>query len=317
MLTLVFKNLGQTLVTLSKDLGTDTNAALNYTFADVKIDLSGMTTDQMNQALSEYISNISDTATEDLFGSMLKEYQKINEGLLETAIRLVSDKEVIAHYLEMTNQAFNGTIPAAIKFSETIITIAGGLDKITSAMQSYYDAFFSDTEKQAMLQKQLSDAMSQYGMTLPGTRAGYRSLVESQDLTTTTGAADYTELMLLAKTADQYYQYVEAANTAIQPENYATNLAYQQALAGLPSYADGGIASGPQSGYQATLHGTELVVSPKKSYSATVTGASYAELVAEVKALKNEVAKGNVSSSELVKINKKWDGVGLPSDRGY
>jgi len=37
-----------------------------------------------------------------------------------------------------------------------------------------------------------------------------------------------------------------------------------------PQYKLGGIATGPETGYQATLHGTELVVSPKDSYPATV-----------------------------------------------
>jgi len=206
MLTLVFKNLGNTLVTLSKELGVNIDNVLNYVVKATNINLQGMTTDQMNKALQTYISNIADTAVEDLFGTMLKQYQKLNEGLMETAIRLVTDRETIAHYLEMTNQKFEGTIPAAIKFSETLITIAGSLDKLTSAMQSYYDAFFNDTEKQAMLKNQLTEILSQYGMSLPSTRAGYRSLVESQNLTTATGAADYAELMLLAKTADQYYK---------------------------------------------------------------------------------------------------------------
>jgi hypothetical protein len=156
-------------------------------------------------------------------------------------------------------------------------------------------------------------------MSLPSTRAGYRTLVESQDLTTATGAADYTELMLLAKTADQYYQYIEAVTSAIKPENYSTNIAYQRALAGLPSYADGGMAIGPDSGYQATLHGTELVVSPKKSYPATITGASYAELVAEVKALRKEIAQSNasskVNSDKVTRIINQWEGVGLPETR--
>ena len=319
MLTLVFKNLGSTLITLSKELGTDTNAVLNYVFKATELNLQGMTTDQMNKALQEYISNISDTAVETLFGSMLKEYQKLNEGLLETAIRLVTDRETIAHYLEMTNQKFNGTIPAAIKFSETLVTIAGGLDKITSAMQSYYDAFFNDTEKQAILKTQLTETLSQYGMSLPSTRAGYRTLVESQDLTTATGAADYTELMLLAKTADQYYQYIEAVTSAIKPENYSTNIAYQRALAGLPSYADGGYASG---GYAIVGEsGPELlnfkssarVVSNKDSKDIL----SSKEIVAAIQSLQKEVANGNNLSNEVVKRIKKWDGDGLPTDRGF
>jgi hypothetical protein len=38
-----------------------------------------------------------------------------------------------------------------------------------------------------------------------------------------------------------------------------------------PSFAAGGLSIGPDSGYMATLHGTELVVSPRTSYPATVT----------------------------------------------
>jgi hypothetical protein len=239
---------------------------------------------------------------------------------METAIRLVTDKDTIEHYLEMTNQAFKGTIPAAIQFSETIITIAGSLDKLTSAMQSYYDDFFNDTEKQAMLKTQLTEAMSQYGMALPDTRAGYRTLVESQDLTTATGAADYTELMLLAKTADQYYKYVEAANAAIVPANYSTNQAYQEALAGISQYAEGGIASGPESGYSATLHGTELVISPKKSYSATVkSGLNSEEIVSAIEKLREDIGHhalySKANSDRIKRILDQWEGIGLPTTR--
>ncbi len=39
-----------------------------------------------------------------------------------------------------------------------------------------------------------------------------------------------------------------------------------------PSFAYGGLSTGPDTGYMAQLHGTELVVSPRASYPATVTG---------------------------------------------
>jgi hypothetical protein len=73
-------------------------------------------------------------------------------------------------------------------------------------------------------------------------------------------------------------------------------------------------------GYAATLHGTELVISPRKSYPATVKGESYAELLAEVKALREEVKNANstkISYASKIANNTEyletWNTQGLPS----
>ncbi|MFZ2406971.1 MAG: hypothetical protein WAW41_17680 [Methylobacter sp.] len=319
MLTLVYKNLSSALVDLSEQFGTDTQKALNYVFESTKINLQGMTNDEMNKALQEYISNISDTAVEALFGNMLKGYQKLNEGLMETAVRLITDREVIAKYLEMTNQKFEGSIPAAIKFSEALVTIAGGLDKLTDSMQVYYEAFFSDSEQQAKLKSQLTDVMSMYGFDLPGTRSGYRALVESLNLASDAGQTAYVALMQMSKGADEYYSYLEQKKSSINPANYSTNLEYQKALAGLSSYADGGMSVGPDSGYLAQLHGTELVVSPRKPYPAKVEGLSNDDVVAAINELRKDVGQGNfyskANSDKITSILNRWEGAGLPNTR--
>ncbi|PKN71191.1 MAG: hypothetical protein CVU54_01860 [Deltaproteobacteria bacterium HGW-Deltaproteobacteria-12] len=316
LFTSVFKNLGATLYELSKGLGADVNTALNYSFGNVEIDLKDKTGEEINKTITELISNISDNAAMAILGPIISQYQQINEGLYETAVRLLTDKEAIAYYLKMTNQAFSGTIPAAIQFSETLITIAGSLDKLTESMQTYYDAFFSDAEKQVKLKDQLTEILGTLGFDLPGQRAGYRSLVESLDLTSTAGQTAYVALMNMSKSADDYYKYLENAKGKLKPENYATAADYQRAMAG---YADGGISSGPETGYYAQLHGTELIVSPRKGYSATVIGADSPELLAEIKALRHAVESGNsINSSNTVKITRlldRWDGDGIPAER--
>jgi len=143
--------------------------------------------------------------------------------------------------------------------------------------------------------------------------------VESQDLTTAAGQSAYYAMLALSSTADKYYDYLEQAKANISPVNYATNLEYQRALAGLPKYADGGIASGPMTGYAATLHGTELVISPRKGYPATVKGDN-SDLIKEVKELRESVEAGNAAiAATNLKIAKytqfleQWDAEGLPS----
>jgi hypothetical protein len=321
MLTLVFKNIGNTLIMLSKELGASTEAVLNYVFKTTQINLQGMTGEQMNKALQEYISNISDTAVEDLFGTLLKGYQKLNEGLMETAVRLITDKAIIMQYLEMTNQAFHGSIPDAIKFSETLITIAGGLEKLTDAMQTYYDAFFSDAEKQTKLKDQLTAMMGQYGFDLPGTRGGYRSLVESLNLTTEAGQAAYVALMQMSKGADEYYKYLETAKGNIRPEDYATAEAYRRALA-TPHFAEGGYTSGGWG--MAGESGAELINfgSPARIYSNKDSKSllNTDELISEIRQLRQEMGEANfaiATNTGKLRLLDRWNGEGMPSDRGY
>jgi len=157
-----------------------------------------MTSEEMSKALTDYFSSIADKAAEDLFGTIIKQYQKLNEALLETAVRLVNDKAIVEGVLKMTGQAFvafattatrnfteaeqaaaylkqNPDVAAAgmdaaqhyqrygqaegriwptgtvtyietvtmkmIAFSESLIEMAGGLDKLTEAASIYFDKF--------------------------------------------------------------------------------------------------------------------------------------------------------------------------------
>lgn len=226
MLDKVFKNIGATLVSLAEGLGVDTTAAMNYIFEATEINLRGMNTEEINKTLSEYFSKIGDLAVETLFGDMLKGYQEINEGLLETATRLLIDKAVVLSILDMTNQSFTGTTAQAIEFSEALIDIAGDFEKLQEAAQTYYDAFFSDAEKQTRLQSQLTEALAAMNFELPSTRAGYRDLVEGLDLTTQSGMEAYVALLDMAGAADQYYSTLEDAMEAAanSSDNLATSL---------------------------------------------------------------------------------------------
>ena len=66
----------------------------------------------------------------------------------------------------------------------------------------------------------------------------------------------------------------------------------------------------------ATLHGTELIVSPKASYPATVAGGSNSEILEELKGLREDIKAGNVQSAKnqqkIKSFIEKWDSIGLP-----
>lgn len=468
MLDKVFQSLGSSLISLSEAFGVDTEQALKYTFAETKLNLKGMTAEEMNTAISEYISTTADNAAQALFGNLLGKYQQLNEGLMETATRVLRNKEIIEDYVTKTNKAFTGTTDQIIGFTESLVDLGGTLDDLTDNIQTYINAFYSDAERQAMLAQDLMEAM---GGNMPGSRSGFRAMVEGLDLTTEAGQRAYVTMMNLAGSFDEYFSYIEdeaekalqaaeearqkriaeitsefefrkaaltdrynqqlqaaqdrlsaiteiankltaarermkvqdaiieAANfrgaksnlmrgvwnddslntlTGINPGQYSSRQDYlrdyydiynqlsaleQDALSkksaaertidwlksqyeidlqnldlqrqqaeslvvikqvctrtnkGLQEFDDGGIASGPSSGYEARLHGTELVISPRKGYSATVKS-NNEDVVNSINELKNEVrgilVSMNNTTQKSYDIIDNWNTIGLPVEQ--
>jgi hypothetical protein len=303
-------------------LGKDADAAakvITDAFLNIgDINLMGADTpEKIQKVITDRLSELEDVAARSIFGDeYINKYIKVNEGAAETIFRLYIDLESVNSILDMTTKS---TISRTVDLAESLIELAGGLDKLQESATNYYNAFFNDKEKQEFLKSQLSEALSYYGMDLPGTRSGYRALVESQTLSTEQGAARYAELLMLAETADKYYKYIETAKGSLKPEHYSTNLEYQRALAGLQSFDNGGMSVGPESGYVAQLHGTELIVSPRNSYPATVKGLSNDEVVAEIRGLRKDIGQGNfyskANSDKITSILNRWEGSGLPETR--
>jgi len=205
---LMFKNLYEnfagTFIELGSGLGADMEKLYSYTFSNIVVDFLGKTAEEINTAFTEEISRVTDIAAFDLFGDIVGQYQKIGEGLLETATRLITDKAVILDTMEMTGQAFVGTAQEAIALSESLINLAGDLDTLRENAEKYYDKFYSDAEKQVRLQQQLVEAFTDMNLVLPETRSGYRSLLESLTLDDS-GQYMYVRMLELAESADEYY----------------------------------------------------------------------------------------------------------------
>jgi len=231
LLTQVYKGMSDTLVELTKGLGTDMAKTLAYTFPAASLELKGKTGEEITKALKEFFSQVGDTAVNALFGAMLTPYQKVGEGMMETAVRILIDKEVILETLKKTGQAFTGTIPQIIAFSESLIEMAGGLDKLTEAASYYYDNFFTEAEKFVNTRDDMMAAFADLDMTMPRNRQAYRDLVEGLDLTTEAGQQAYVTLMQMAEASDKYYDALDEMVGKIKDARESMQMegmAYQQ-----------------------------------------------------------------------------------------
>ena len=83
-----------------------------------------------------------------------------------------------------------------------MIKFAGGVDALNQNLTSYMDNFFTEEERRAIKVKQaqaaLTSGFASLGISIPNTRAEFRRLVDSVDVSTEAGARLFAALMALA-----------------------------------------------------------------------------------------------------------------------
>ncbi|MCU7934110.1 MAG: tape measure protein [Candidatus Thiodiazotropha sp. (ex Dulcina madagascariensis)] len=133
--------------------------------------------------------------------------------------------------------------------------------------------------------------------------------------------------------ADAMTAYLDAGGTLTSSTNSAHYAPTPDDFGPVVGYASGGISRGPLSGYPVELHGTEAVIPLPDNSTIPVTlttlskpGDIYHELVAEIRALREELAAAQSENRtigvETIKAVKKtakvldrWDMDGQPAER--
>ena len=206
-LTAVYQNVGNVSLGLAEALGGDlANKVKAYKLPELKIDLTDLNAEDASKKLNAVISTALDDMAETVFGKVVGQYQQLGEGMLETAARLVAETTVVKDALSKSSL----TMPKdALAISNALVTAAGGLKEFQQQFSTYYDKFYSDSEKQAILQKSLTEQLMSVFVGLPATREGYRKLIEALDLNNAKDRERYSLLIKLADSADSYYSSLE------------------------------------------------------------------------------------------------------------
>jgi len=100
---------------------------------------------------------------------------------------------------------------ASSDLSGGLIRTAGGLDALKDGLGKYFDAYFSESEKSARSIADITQQFSVLGVALPDSKAAFRALVESIDITTESGQRLYVQLLELS---DPFAAVADAASEA-------------------------------------------------------------------------------------------------------
>lgn len=187
--------------------------------AQTQISTKGKTEEEIQQAIAEWFGTAADAMTAELNKVFATGLDLDFEGMQAFVGNLQGVNEVLRYLdVEMYEASVSGG-----KLAESLAAVSGGLEALAQNSQTYYDAFFTEAEKVEDTVDAITRAFESADVTLAGSRAEYRAMVEDIDLTTEAGREMFATMMALSGQAATYYSIVEqqaaqataAANAAL------------------------------------------------------------------------------------------------------
>lgn len=212
--TLILKQFNDSIVAAAGPLGSATGEIqdrLNGFVVNIgKIDLKGLTGTEIQEKLSAVFGAAADNMANAAFPG-IERFQKVGEGAFETLVRVASTVEAVTNAMD---QLGAGARALGIDAKVGLANQFDSISDLTSAVDGYFQAFYTSEEQAAAKQAQLARVFGSLGVAMPGTLAAFRSLVEAQDLTTAAGQSTYATLLQLAPAFADLQKSMEGAKSA-------------------------------------------------------------------------------------------------------
>jgi hypothetical protein len=124
--------------------------------------------------------------------------KKTGETAVQTLARLSSSLVAVNGTLGALGHTLFATSTTGADMASKLADAFGGLDNFSASTGAYFDAYYSEAERSAAVTKQLTTSLSALGLSMPASLAGFRGLVEAQDLTSDSGRRTYAALLQMS-----------------------------------------------------------------------------------------------------------------------
>lgn len=116
---------------------------------------------------------------------------------------------------QLLNLPFKNLKDLSYEATKGLVEAAGGLDKLSSSLETYYTNFYSAEEQRAQTISNINRSLAGSGFdAATATKEQFRSLVESQDVTTASGQALYTTLLSVSGAFSSLFDTTTKLTTA-------------------------------------------------------------------------------------------------------
>jgi hypothetical protein len=185
--------------------------------AATKISTQGKTPEAIQEELDKWFSGLGDSAVSAINAATNSGLENYNFEALTT---FVNDLYSVNDSFDMLGLKLYDVSVSTGFMAEQLISMAGGLEALKAGESSFFENFYTDTEKADYALSTVNKQFEAMGVKLPGTRDAYRDMVEALDRTTESGRQMYVTLTSLSGNAAQAYSILEqradAAAAAVQ-----------------------------------------------------------------------------------------------------
>jgi hypothetical protein len=140
-------------------------------------------------------------AATDLPASISEYLQGIDAESLtgEAAAAIIQSVSAVAAFgSAVEKMPFENLRDLSFETTTALFTAAGGMDALGVKLGSYYENFYSQSERTAQATANLNAGFDDLGIAMPATKAEFRALVDGLDLTTESGRRAYNGLLTLS-----------------------------------------------------------------------------------------------------------------------
>lgn len=314
---------GQTAA-FAATLGLSADNILNFS-KDIRLAL-GADAEANKKAIENLLTGIADDLARTVLDS---QYIREGEAAASTLARLASSLSAVNASFDVLGKSPLLTGQAGGDAASQLVDLLGGLDKFTTTTLSYYQAFYTEAERNAKTAEQLSASFASLGVAVPDSLQAYRDLVNAQDVNTDAGRQMFVALMGLSGAFATVTNAATAASSAlVKAMNFSTYADYAAAAAGAgltptPRFAAGGMHSGGlrivgEDGPELEATGPSRIWNDAQLRSA-IDGGGQNATASELSALRSDFraqSRSQVSiNARILKLFELWDTNGMPEVR--
>lgn len=163
---------------------------------ELEVSTKGLSDEDAQAAVEEALIGLGD-AFADMIPD-IEEYQRASESSTEALTRMSQGLLAANDAMDLLgNSLFEVSLAGGDAASE-LVEAFGGLDSMTAAISSYFSGFYTEEERFETTMRRLNSSFESLGVVMPSTRDGFRELVESIDISSSSGRELYAELILLS-----------------------------------------------------------------------------------------------------------------------
>lgn len=314
---------GQTAA-FAATLGLSADNILNFS-KDIRLAL-GADAEANKKAIEKLLTGIADDLARTVLDS---QYIREGEAAASTLARLASSLSAVNASFDVLGKSPLLTGQAGGDAASQLVDLLGGLDKFTTTTLSYYQAFYTEAERNAKTAEQLSASFASLGVAVPDSLQAYRDLVNAQDVNTDAGRQMFVALMGLSGAFATVTNAATAASSAlVKAMNFSTYADYAAAAAGAgltptPRFAAGGMHAGGlrivgEDGPELEATGPSRIWNDAQLRS-VLDGGGQNATASELSALRSDFraqSRSQVSiNARILKLFELWDANGMPEVR--